>query len=282
MSVNHNQIVADGDPVLPAGASRGMLWIQLFCVLVFSQRTVTAQETSAKTPQPPAVNDESAQIAPTPAVRQDDYIDLLVGSLAKGWLAFPEDSIAGETPVWSLKRAGADSEVQLTCTGKVKGFLFTQEQYEDFELMLEWQYPEDDDGNSGILVFTRNEPRIWPTSVQIQLHQPKVGSIFPSGDAKTDNTVDAPAELAKPIRQWNACRVICRGGRISVEVNGTRVGEVTGGRPAAGHIALQSEGSEVRFRRVRLRRLSKSEAAATETVEMPSASGSNDASPDET
>ncbi len=224
------------------------------CIALLMAAPCSCQETSSASVQPAVVVPDEGSPA-KPKVEELPAINLLSAPLQKQWKAYPEDSLAGETPVWSLVKADADTVAQLVCTGKIKGFLYTAETFENFELELQWKYPDDNDGNSGILLFTRNEQRIWPTSVQIQLHQPKVGSVFPSGDAKTDNTVDAPAELARPINQWNDCKVVCQGGRISVEVNGMRVGEVTGVRPASGHIALQSEGSEVHFRQLRVRRL---------------------------
>ncbi|MCA9059487.1 MAG: DUF1080 domain-containing protein, partial [Planctomycetaceae bacterium] len=141
------------------------------------------------------------------------------------------------------------------CSGQPKGFLFTNETYSDFEMSLEWRYPSDANGNSGVLVYTQNEPRIWPSSIQVQFHQPKAGCIFPSGDAKSANTSDAKPSLARPVGMWNECRIESRGGQLSVVINGEKAGEISGAQPAAGHIALQSEGSEVHFRRIRIRRL---------------------------
>lgn len=234
------------------------------CLLLLHPVAGHCQDDAAKPEQRPVVVPDEVPPA-KPKAEEIPFVNLLGAPLQKLWKAYPEDSLSGEVPVWSLVQVDANAAAQLVCTGKIKGFLYTAETYDNFELELQWKYPEDNDGNSGVLLFTRNEQRIWPTSVQIQLHQPKVGSVFPSGDAKTDNTVDAPAELARPINQWNDCKVVCQDGRISVEVNGMRVGEVTGVRPASGHIALQSEGSEVHFRRLRVRRLPASPAPAAES-----------------
>jgi hypothetical protein len=88
--------------------------------------------------------------------------------------------------------------------------------------------------------------------MQVQLHQPKAGSVIPSGDARSDGTTDK-TDLARPINCWNECRIISRGGKLTVEINGTSAGETTGITPSSGRIALQSEGSEVHFRRIRIR-----------------------------
>jgi hypothetical protein len=186
------------------------------------------------------------------------------------WRAYPSEALSrreGESgsPVWHVERGMAsDGDVEefvLICSGHPRGFLWTAERFGDFELRGEWRYPKDADGNSGFLLFAQAEERLWPTSIQIQLHQPKAGSIFPSGDARTDNVVEVETSPARPIGQWNECRIVCRGGTITMEMNGRRVGEVRGAWPAAGHLALQSEGAEVHFRRLRIRRLES--AAAT-------------------
>lgn len=181
--------------------------------------------------------------------------DLLDGDFLKQWQIYNSDPATQASDVWKIVRDTPDAMPVLVCRGEPKGFVFTNNQFADFELTLEWKYPKDVNGNSGILVYTQMEPRIWPTSVQVQLHQPKAGSIFPSGDATTDNERNADPDLARPVNTWNECRIISRGGRIAVEVNGKKAGEISGARPAAGRIALQSEGSEVHFRQIHIRNL---------------------------
>ncbi len=204
----------------------------------------------------------SAQTEEKPTDAATIALDLLAADLNKSWKAYPAESLEGPEPDWAIVRDQSDSEPILICRGRMKGFLWTLEKWQDFEFTGEWKYPQDNDGNSGILVHTQREDRIWPTAIQIQLHQPKAGSIFPGGDAMTDNMLEAGDGLARPINSWNECRVVCQNGRVSVEINGKRAGEVTGARPVGGHLALQSEGSEVHFRKLRIRRLAAKEAAA--------------------
>ena len=182
-----------------------------------------------------------------------DVVDLIGKDLGTHWKFFCADESVPIASVWKIIPADADVEQVLVCTGEPRGFLFTTEDYRDFELSLEWKFPTEANGNSGVLIYTQEEPRIWPTSMQIQFHQPKAGSVFPSGDAKSDNTTDVA--LARPVNMWNECRIVSRSGRITVEINGTMAGETTGSVPSSGRIALQSEGSEVHFRRMRLRKL---------------------------
>lgn len=185
------------------------------------------------------------------------FSDLLTKDLSEHWRCYNSDMAIPVEDVWKIAaEAGTDGdktdELVLICTGQPKGFLYTTESYADFELTLEWKFPTDVNGNSGVLVFAQDEPRIWPTSMQVQLHQPKAGSVIPSGDARSDGTTDK-TDLARPINSWNECRIISKGGRLTVEINGTSAGDTTGITPASGRIGLQSEGSEVHFRRIKIR-----------------------------
>lgn len=195
--------------------------------------------------------------------------DLLDGDFLSQWQICNSDPATAASDVWKVVQETPDAERVLVCLGEPKGFVFTSDQYSDFELTLEWKYPSDVNGNSGVLVYTQNEPRIWPTSVQVQLHQPKAGSIFPSGDATTDNERDADPDLARPVNTWNECRIVSRSGRIAVEINGKKAGEISGAKPDIGSIALQSEGSEVHFRRIRIRKLSAADPPTGESSILP-------------
>ncbi len=172
----------------------------------------------------------------------------------KGWVSYSAEKETDLFDVWSARKGeSADADV-LVCRGKPFGYLRTETEYDDFEFSLEWNYPNDPNCNSGILVYTGEADKIWPTSMQVQLHRPTAGSVFPIGMARSDNTVDIKAgEL--PIAQWHACVVRSEKGRITVTINGNKVGEVTGCAPHKGYIALQSEGSEIRFRRITVKRL---------------------------
>ena len=212
--------------------------------------------------------------APQPALAKvEEAEDLLAGEFMANWKLFSSDPQTDAATVWMIMQDPPDADRILICTGAPKGFAFTTAEYSDFELSLEWRYPEDPSGNSGVLIYTQNEPRIWPTAIQIQLHQPEAGSIFPSGDAVSDNTLDSAPDLAGPVKTWNACRILSREGRITVEINGKRAGEVTGAKPAVGRIALQSEGSVVHFRKIRLKKLTEVPKAESPEVKTPDPAG---------
>jgi hypothetical protein len=245
---------------------------------IASSETTLAQQAATNVEQAAKVAEDKKQVAAQGAVATDEHnaetIDLLTEDLTKHWRVFNSSPPMPDAPVWKVIREGSgdEQELILVCSGEPKGFLYTTESCSEFELTLEWKYPSDADGNSGVLVYAQDEPRIWPTSMQIQLHQPKAGSVFPSGDAISDPTSEVELDLARPVDVWNEGKIVSRGGRLSVEVNSKKGGEVSGAKPCSGSIALQSEGSVVHFRRIRLRKLPPT--APVEKIE-PSVSAAN-------
>lgn len=145
----------------------------------------------------------------------------------------------------------------LRCTGTPTGYLRTRQSYRDFRISFQWRYPANVNGNSGVLVHTSGPDKIWPRSIQVQLHAPKAGSILTHDGAKTDNMVSVNDRIEDP-RKWNSCVITSRGSTLSVTINGKQVGRVTGCVPNFGQLALQSEGSEVHFRNIRVERVKQS------------------------
>lgn len=201
--------------------------------------------------QPSALPDKASVTAEP--VAELPTVDLLQNALPATWRYFSSKEGVPIGAVWTVTSPGDGKQKQLNCIGEPKGFLYTQKQYSNFVLTFEWQVSEAN-ANSGVLVYTQDEPRLWPTSMQVQLHQPQAGDIFPSGDAD-GNATQAPPELAKEVGSWNSCEIVSLAGQLSVKINGRKAGEVSGCKPSTGFIALQSEGSKTLFRKLLLREL---------------------------
>lgn len=172
----------------------------------------------------------------------------------ENWIFYSAEKDSKLSDTWKMETSASDQSPVLICGGEPFGYLRTEKEYENFEFSLEWKYTSDPNGNSGILIYTCEDDKIWPKSIQIQLHGPTTGSIFPSGGAKSDNTLDLK-NMARPLNKWNKCVVTSRDGKLSLVINGKKVGEVTGCVPKRGAIALQSEGAEIHFRNIWLREL---------------------------
>ncbi len=154
---------------------------------------------------------------------------------------------------WKYTEDSETGVAFIVCTGKPNGYLRSKKKFRNFELGLEWRFPSDENGNSGVLLYTTGDNRIWPTSVQVQLQQPFAGSIFPIPGAKSSNEIRNVPMLSRPVNQWNRCIIKSIDGTVTVSVNDQPVGTVADCTPLEGAISLQSEGSEIHFRNIWIR-----------------------------
>lgn len=190
------------------------------------------------------------------------------GGLA-GWKWFSEDPAVGPGQVWKLTDDGV-----LICKGTPKGYIYTDKDYTDFVLRLEWQWPEGKPGRGGVLLRTTGENKIWPKSLEAQINSPDAGDFwgldgFPlDGPADRKKTVQHPqfgtltnlkktADAEKPSGEWNTYEITARGGTVTLVINGRKVNEATGCGVMPGRICLTSEGDEIHFRNVKLTPLDK-------------------------
>ena len=197
------------------------------------------------------------QPTPSPAetlLKASEWEPSNLAEWQKRWAFYTPEKDSPREKTWTLQKGADNDGPTLICLGKPYGYLRTRAAHEDFEFQFQWRYPKDVNGNSGILVHTNEPDKIWPKAIQVQLHGPKAGSTFPLGGATSENTLEAK-DISLPVNQWNTGVVTCRAGSISVTINGKKVGEITGCNPGKGFIALQSEGSEIHFRKLSVRKL---------------------------
>jgi hypothetical protein len=210
----------------------------------------------------PVVVTENTAVSPTDALKgapaavtrpDDETLNLFDPStFPKGWVHFSAEKGVTLGSTWKVEPGAAEKEPVLVCLGRPFGYIRTERLFQNCELTFEWKYPSDANANSGVLVFTNGPDKIWPQAVQVQLHRPTAGIILPGGGVAAEKVANASA-IDLPLNEWHKCVVTCRGGRVVVAVNGKKISEATGCDPEQGSIAIQSEGSEVHFRRIRIR-----------------------------
>lgn len=173
------------------------------------------------------------------------------------------------------------------CTGLPVGVCRTVKQYANFELVAEWRH-EKFAGNSGIFVWTpeaslktlkRNQ---LPSGIEVQVldlgyaeqyeKQTKKkgdwftthGDVFPVGSTKMkpfpptspNGSRSFPRkDLTKKAGEWNHYYVRAINGEIRLWVNGEEVSGGNGIEPKTGYVCLESEGSPIDFRNIRIREL---------------------------
>ena len=193
-----------------------------------------------------------------------EWKDLFDGSTLAGWKA------TGNADAWSV------DDGMIKCTPNKGGNLCTEEQYGDFELLLE--YKTEPKTNSGVFFRISDLADCVHTGFEIQILDTHGKEEMGSHDSGALYDLVAPkVNAVKPAGEWNTMRVQAKGKDIEVDLNETRVVEAdidlwdTAGKnpdgtpnkfkyawkdmPKRGHIGLQDHNGEIWFRNIRLREL---------------------------
>ncbi len=193
---------------------------------------------------------------------KDGFVNLFNGRDLSGWY-----NVNGAPETWAVKGG------VIYCTGKPICALRTEKQYENFILELEWRHLKPK-GNAGVFIWSsevaaRGQPFLRAIEVQVLENaygntdsHTTHGDVFPihgstmKPHGKHRGQRSFPSESrAKSSPEWNHYRVECNDGVLRLQVNGK---EVSGGSNCnwrKGYLALESEGSPVEFRNLRIKEL---------------------------
>jgi hypothetical protein len=157
------------------------------------------------------------------------------------------------------------------------GDIITREQFQDFELALDWKVPPG--GNSGVMFrVTEDAELTYHTGPEMQIldNSGHPDGANPSTSTGSNYALHAPtANVAKPAGEWNSVRLIVKGNHVEHWLNGTKIVEYELGTPEwkklvaaskfsawpgygvapRGHIALQDHGDAIAFRNIKVREL---------------------------
>lgn len=205
-----------------------------------------------------------------PAAAQQSR-ELFNGRDLTGWhVDVPEmDSVPGARNPFIVRNG------LLVSLGRPGGHLITDVAYEDYRLEVEYRFAGTP-GNAGVLIHA-STPRalyqMFPRSIEVQMMHQNAGDFWSivedvrvldmerrrgprenwgsTGDRqrRTPNLTDGSE---KPVGQWNRMVIETLDDEIKVWLNGDLVNYGFDATADEGQIALQAEGSEVEFRRVRL------------------------------
>ena len=202
-----------------------------------------------------------------------------------GWKSL---SLADFENVNCAKDTWSEKDGTIYCTGKPVGVTRSKTTYENFELVAEWRHMKPA-GNSGIFLwapdasFTGLKPGQLPRGgIEVQVldleyetrYEKKNGKksdwftshgdVFPVGTSKMkpfapvskNGRRSFPSKrLTLGVEKWNHYYVRAINGEVRLWVNGEEVSGGSNCLPAAGFMALESEGSPVEFRNLRIREL---------------------------
>lgn len=187
------------------------------------------------------------------------WMPLLNGKDLEGWTIVPANTANTTNTTWSVQ------DGKLICAGTPVGYIRTVKEYTSFELELEWRFdPKLGAGNSGVLLRVVGADQVWPKSIEAQLESRSAGDIWNIGEfpmqaqaSRTEgrHTTKEHATNEKPLGEWNKYSIRLDGGRLELRVNGLLQNVADHCEVVAGKIALQSEGSHIEFREIKIRPL---------------------------
>ena len=223
-----------------------------------------------------AVSAEMNHNTLTDAQRAQGWRLLFDGRTTEHWRGFKR---ADMPPHWQVIAGELVHVVEPGEGGAGGGDIITREQFDDFELSLEWKVAPG--GNSGIFFNVSEDDNlrfVWETGPEMQIlddtRHPDGQQVETSAGSNYALHARA-ANVAKPAGEWNHARILVRGNHVEHWLNGVKVVEYELGSEdwkrrvaaskfaemprygtnARGHIALQDHGDRVAFRNLRIREL---------------------------
>lgn len=182
-------------------------------------------------------------------------VELFDGRSLDGWTHHLQGD-ADPSKTWSVR------DGVLVCTGLPMGYLRTTETFDNYVLRLRWRFNPITGvaGNSGVLLRTVGDDKVWPKSVEAQLMSGRAGDFWNIGefrmstDAERTNGRNTRHRFAAehPVGEWNEYEIIVDGGDVTLFVNGEKVNKAWNVDEVSGWIGLQSEGAEIHFRDITL------------------------------
>jgi len=228
---------------------RRMFVLMMACAFVLAPAVSMAQENAAAEPakeEGKEKTDGTSEATP--------YV-LFNGKDFGGWKLFIPDENVDPATVWTVR----DGVVH--CTGEPAGYMRTKKKFSNYKLTFEWRWPEKA-GNSGCLLHISGEDKVWPKSIESQLHSGDAGDFWVIDgtdfkEHKPSNPDDRRVPKMndsneKPLGEWNKKEVICSENTIKVYVNGLLQNAATEATVKEGRIGFQSEGAPIEFRNIML------------------------------
>lgn len=202
-----------------------------------------------------------------------------------GWVTLGEKDFTNancDPDTWKWREDGV-----LACKGTPVGVLRSVKQYTNFEMVVQWRHLKKA-GNSGVFVWApekqlfalkRNQ---LPHGIEVQVldhgyseeyeksTKKKAtwfttnGDVFPVGSSKMkpfppispDGSRSFPRKnVSKGINEWNHYYIRAINGEVRLWVNGEEVSGGSNIEPRTGYLCLESEGSPIEFKGIKVREL---------------------------
>ena len=210
------------------------------------------------------------------------FVSLFNGKDLSGWV-----NVNTKPDTWTVK------DGLLVCSGKPIGVMRSAKQYENFILHIEWRHMKAG-GNSGVFVWSEGHitrGRL-PKGMEVQMleldwinihrkrnGQPNdpgyvSGELFGAGGltATPDNPRGRRSKSlemrCKGKGEWNTYDIVCVDGTVKLAINGKFVNSIRNSSVRKGYLCLESEGSEIHFRNIRIMELPPGITSAKQTAKV--------------
>ena len=232
----------------------------------YTMNNIPQDKPGFSNPVKPAANNQL-----TEKEKEEGWKLLFDGKSTDGWRKFKSDKVPAS---WKVKNGA----LVLEKSGD-GGDIITNDEYQDFELELEWMISEG--GNSGIIYYVKEGDDygyVWNTGLEMQIldnmrHPDGRFEKHRSGDLY--DLIETSFVTVNPPLEWNKVKIISKGGHVEQWQNGYKVVEfdmnsaayqdliknskfkdMKGfGQAKKGHIALQDHGDKVWFRNIKIKEL---------------------------
>jgi hypothetical protein len=214
----------------------------------------------------------SGQNSLTSKEKKEGWMLLFDGKTTSGWKNFKGDKVSDR---WKV----SNGELYLDKSVSQGGDIITENEYQDYELALEWKIAGC--GNSGIMFNVVEDDKYeatYHTGPEMQVldntcHPDAKIIKHRAGDLY--DLISCSKETVKPVGEWNQVKIVSKNAKMEFWLNGTKVVDFTMhtpewdamvakskfntmpdfGKARKGHIALQDHGDAVWFRNIKIREL---------------------------
>ncbi|MFL5738634.1 MAG: DUF1080 domain-containing protein [Flavisolibacter sp.] len=214
------------------------------------------------------------------AQNKSDWTPLFDGVSRKGWHSYGKDSLGS---AWKVEDSTLhlDASVKQDWQTRNGGDIVTDEDFENFDLKLEWKISKA--GNSGIMFYvvedTSKYHYPWESGPEMQIADnighPDGKNPITSAGSLYDLIPVSKNAVVKPAGEWNAVEIRADKGRLDLFMNGQNIistilwdndwkkliagskfKDMKGfGTFKKGKIALQDHGADVWFRNIMIKKL---------------------------
>jgi len=249
--------------------------IFLTAAIAFS---LVACQSGSESKEEEATDTTAAQEAPV-ATTDTGWTSLFDGQSLAGWHSYGK-TVPGAA--WNVDSNAIHLDVSANKGYQTKdgGDLVSADEYENFDLKLEWKISKN--GNSGIVFLIHEDTTIykesWNTGLEMQVLDNDGHSDGKIPKHRAGNLYDliaASPETVKGPGEWNQAEIVVNNGKLDLSLNGTVVVSTTmwddnwkkmvaaskfgvmpnWGTFKQGHIALQDHGNEVWYRNIMIKKL---------------------------